>query len=153
MISCPANWQSKITADAALSMSIKRKLCRERIAARAQPLHEANVTVEVFPLTPPGETFGMAFWNHIIHAGDDEESGVQYEEGTDTMYRLQARPGSSTLCLHAWPQEPIGFRELPSKAPPQVSLQRGLPSHMNAPLQLSSYLLERYPVSACQCRS
>ena len=76
-------------------------LCRERIAARAQPLHEANVTVEVFPLTPPGETFGMAFWNHIIHAGDDEESGAQYEEGSDTMYRLQARPGSSTLpaCL------------------------------------------------------
>ena len=63
--------------------------CRERIAARAQPLHEANVTVEIFPLTRPGDTFNMAFWNHIIHAGDDEESGVQYEQGSDTMYRLQ----------------------------------------------------------------
>ena len=39
----------------------------------------------------------MAFWNHIIHAGDDEESGAQYEEGSDTMYRLQARPGSSAV--------------------------------------------------------
>ena len=63
--------------------------CRERIAARAQPLHEANVTVEIFPLTRPGHTFSMAFWNHIIHAGDDEEAGGQYEEGSDTMYRLQ----------------------------------------------------------------
>lgn len=71
------------------------------------------MTVEVFPLTPPGETFGMAFWNHIIHAGDDEESGAQYEEGSDTMYRLQACPGSSTLsaCLAS-----RADRGLPSKA-------------------------------------
>ena len=55
------------------------------------------MTVEVFPLALPGEAFGMAFWNRIIHAGDDEESGVQYEQGSDTMYRLQARSGSSTL--------------------------------------------------------
>lgn len=31
----------------------------------------------------------MAFWKHIIHAGDDEDSGVAYEDGSDTMYRLQ----------------------------------------------------------------
>ena len=62
---------------------------RERIAARAQPLHEANVTVEIFPLTKPGDTFSMAFWKHVIHAGDDEDSGVAYEDGSDTMYRLQ----------------------------------------------------------------
>lgn len=71
-------------------------VCRERIAARAQPLHEANVTVEIFPLTKPGDTFGMAFWNRIIHAADDEESGVQYEQGSDTMYRLQV---TATCCL------------------------------------------------------
>ena len=85
--------RQRILTDDASNLSNEVVLCRERIAARAQPLHEANVTVEVFPLTPPGETFGMAFWNHIIHAGDDEESGAQYEEGSDTMYRLQARPG------------------------------------------------------------
>lgn len=69
--------------------------CRERIAARAQPLHEANVTVEIFPLAQPGSSFSMAFWNHIIHAGDDEDSGVQYEQGSDTMYRLQVPPHAS----------------------------------------------------------
>ncbi|CAL5220319.1 g2309 [Coccomyxa viridis] len=71
----------------------KAESYRERIAARAQPLHEANVTVEIFPLTRPGDTFSMTFWNHIIHAGNDEESGVLYEEGSDTMYRLQSLPG------------------------------------------------------------
>ena len=68
---------------------MKAHTCRERIAARAQPLHEANVTAEIFPLTKPEDTFSMAFWKHVIHAADDEDSGVAYEDGSDTMYRLQ----------------------------------------------------------------
>ena len=49
--------------------------------------------MEIFPLTKPGDTFSMAFWKHVIHAGDDEDSGVAYEDGSDTMYRLQVPLG------------------------------------------------------------
>lgn len=39
----------------------------------------------------------MAFWNRIIHTGDDEEAGAAYEAGSDTMYRLQVRSGLCAL--------------------------------------------------------
>ena len=59
--------------------------------------------MEIFPLTRPGDTFSMTFWNHIIHAGNDEESGVLYEEGSDTMYRLQVLLAASHLACTTAP--------------------------------------------------
>lgn len=59
------------------------------IVARATTLHEANVTVEVFPLVKPEQSFAMDFWNHIVHAGEDAETGTSFSEGADTLYRLQ----------------------------------------------------------------
>ncbi|CAL8470635.1 g10177 [Coccomyxa elongata] len=66
---------------------------RELIMARATTLHEANVTVEVLPLVKPEQSFPMAFWNHIVHAGEDAETGTSFSEGADTLYRLQSLPG------------------------------------------------------------
>jgi hypothetical protein len=65
------------------------KTCRDLILARAITLHEANVAVEVFPLVKPEETFPMDFWNHVVHVGEDAESGTSYSDGIDTLYRLQ----------------------------------------------------------------
>lgn len=47
------------------------------------------MAVEVFPLLPPEALFPMDFWNHVVHVGDDAESGTSYSDGIDTLYRLQ----------------------------------------------------------------
>jgi hypothetical protein len=67
------------------------------IVARAITLHEANMTVEVFPLVKPEQSFAMGFWNHIVHAGEDAETGTSFSEGADTLYRLQVSTQSHAL--------------------------------------------------------
>ncbi len=75
-------------------------ICRERIRARATALHEANVTVEVFPLVKPEQSFPMAFWNDIVHAGEDAETGTSFSEGADTLYRLQVNMHTAPTLAH-----------------------------------------------------
>ncbi|EIE22641.1 ATP-dependent DNA helicase ii [Coccomyxa subellipsoidea C-169] len=89
----PDHLKNGLWAAQQLLNSGSSKAYKRLIVARATTLHEANVTVEVFPLIKPERSFAMGFWNHIVHAGEDAETGTSFSEGADTLYRLQSLPG------------------------------------------------------------
>ena len=70
-------------------------LCRQQSMQRAHELKEAGTLIDLYPMTPPDETFDMTFWSKVLEQPDADP----WEDGNN-VERLQASPKSQSALHH-----------------------------------------------------